>query len=104
MWFDIQWLYDKYTDHDTSDIPSFKLADSQIQRLVHISIDPLSYESVQVDWPPQQQNMALLQQSFITICPRIGKIDPSGCTFTSESLIKNNTEKKKKRSQCRLTQ
>jgi len=49
----------KVTHHNPCDVACFKLADCQIQRFLHIGIDALCDELVEVDGSAQQLDVSL---------------------------------------------
>lgn len=80
-----------HTYHNASDVPSLELADCQIERLLHIRVDALGDELVEVDGTSQQLHVALLEQGLVAVGSRVRQqVRAQGHTLYTEPLVKQN--------------
>lgn len=64
-------LKQSFQFNHTGYIGRFKAADGELKAFLHVCVDALCDEFVQVDGPSQQLNVSLLEQRFVAIIPRI---------------------------------
>ena len=69
-WCDIGYV----TYHNSRDVSRFELADGQLEGLVHVGVDALRDELVEVDGAAQQLDVALLKQRLVAVGPRVWKV------------------------------
>ena len=55
------------TYNNASDIAGLKSWDGQLERLQHAVVDSLANETIKINWTSQQLNMALPEESDVTV-------------------------------------
>ena len=78
------------TDHDACDVAGFEFADGQVERLVHVGVDPLRHQAVQVDGAAQQLDVALFQQGLVAVGARVCQVRPGRHALGFEPFVQKN--------------
>lgn len=79
------------THNDASYVAGLELADGEIQGLLHVGVDALGDELVQVDAAPEQLDVSLLEQRLVAIGPRIGEyVGARGEALDAKPLVQED--------------